>query len=77
VSASVGTLIGLKALTAAVIGGLGSIGGAVAGGVAIAVFETLGAAYLPGEYRDLAIFGLLVAFLLLRLRRLSKRAPLL
>lgn len=68
VSAYMGTLIGFKALCAAVIGGLGSIGGAVLGGVAIAVFETLWAAYLSGGYRDLAVFGLLAVFLVLRPR---------
>jgi branched-chain amino acid transport system permease protein len=73
VSASMGILIGLKALTAAVIGGLGSIGGAVAGGVLIALLETLGAAYLSAQYRDLAIFGPIAVFAMLRFRRLLGR----
>lgn len=70
ISPFAGVVIVLKALTAAVIGGLGSVGGAAAGGVAIALFETLGAAYLGADYRDLALVGLLAVFLLLRLRRL-------
>lgn len=73
ISLSTGIAIALKALTAAVIGGLGSVGGAAAGGVAIGLFETLGAAYLAAAYRDLALVGLLALFLLLRFRRLGKR----
>jgi branched-chain amino acid transport system permease protein len=66
VSAYMGTLIGFKALSAAVIGGLGSLGGAVLGGITVAAFETLWAAYFSGHYRDVAAFGLLAVFLVLR-----------
>jgi branched-chain amino acid transport system permease protein len=66
VSAYMGTLIGFKALSAAVIGGLGSIAGAVLGGVTVAAFETLWVAYFSGDYRDLAVFSLLTVFLVLR-----------
>lgn len=61
-----GTLLGLKALTAAVVGGIGSAGGAALGGVLIGVLETLWAAYLPGDYRDVALFTLLALTLALR-----------
>lgn len=73
ISLSMGAAIGLKALVAAVVGGLGSVGGAAAGGVAVGVFETLAAAYLAAEYRDLALFGMLTVFLALRFRRLLRR----
>ena len=73
VSAYMGTLIGFKALSAAVIGGLGSVAGAVIGGLFVAVFETMWAAYLSGDYRDIGVFGLLAVFLVLRPRGLFGR----
>ena len=51
-----GTLLGLKALTAAVVGGIGSVPGAALGGVLIGLFESLWAGYLPGAYREVALF---------------------
>jgi branched-chain amino acid transport system permease protein len=73
VSAYMGTLIGFKALSAAVIGGLGSLAGAVLGGITVAASETLWAAYFSGNTRDLAAFGLLAVFLVLRPRGLFGR----
>ncbi len=61
-----GLLLGFKALTAAVVGGIGSPAGAALGGALIGVVETLWAAYLPGAWREVAIFGLLAATLILR-----------
>lgn len=61
VSAYMGLQIGFKALVAAIVGGIGSVGGALIG-----VFETLWSAYLAGAYRDIAVFGLLAAVLVLR-----------
>lgn len=59
-------LIVFKGLVAAAIGGFGSLGGAVVGGVAIAVFEILWAVYLSHDGRNLAPLGLLAVLLLLR-----------
>ncbi len=60
------TGLGLKALIAAVIGGIGSVPGAFLGGIGIALIETAWSAYLPTENRDLAIDVLLVVTLVVR-----------
>jgi len=57
---------GLKALIAAIIGGIGSIPGAMLGGFAVGLFETLWSAYLPIEMRDMALYIALVVFLIFR-----------
>ncbi|MBM6595513.1 branched-chain amino acid ABC transporter permease [Microvirga pudoricolor] len=57
---------GLKALIAAIIGGIGSIPGALLGGVAVGLFETFWSAYLPIEGRDIALYGALAVFLIFR-----------
>jgi branched-chain amino acid transport system permease protein len=61
-----GFQLGLKALIAAVLGGIGSVGGALVGGIAIASFETLWSAYFPIEMRDVALYASLVAVLVFR-----------
>ncbi len=61
-----GLLLGFKALTAAIVGGIGSPAGAVLGGVLIGLAETLWAAYLSGPWRDVVVFGVLCAGLVLR-----------
>ncbi len=60
------TTLGLKALIAAIVGGIGSVPGAFMGGLAIALIEALWSAYFPIVYRDLVIDVLLVAMLVLR-----------
>ena len=62
----IGFLAGIKAFTAAVLGGIGSIPGAMLGGVILGVAETFAAAYISSEYKDIVAFGLLVLILLLR-----------
>jgi branched-subunit amino acid ABC-type transport system permease component len=61
-----GFQFGLKALIAAIIGGIGSIPGAMLGGFAVGLFETLWSAYLPIEARDMALYAALVVFLVFR-----------
>jgi branched-chain amino acid transport system permease protein len=61
-----GTLIGFKALTAALLGGIGSLSGAVLGGVVIAFTETFTAALVGGAWKDIAVFTVLVLVLWLR-----------
>jgi branched-chain amino acid transport system permease protein len=61
-----GFQFGLKALIAAIIGGIGSVPGAMLGGVAVGLFETLWSAYLPIEGRDIALYAALVVFLIYR-----------
>jgi branched-chain amino acid transport system permease protein len=62
----IGFLAGIKAFTAAVLGGIGSIPGAMLGGVLLGVVETFAAAYISSEYKDIVAFGLLVLILLVR-----------
>lgn len=59
-------LLGLKAFVAAVIGGIGNVRGAVLGGFVIAFVEQVGAFYLGADYRDVYVFALLIAILLVR-----------
>jgi branched-subunit amino acid ABC-type transport system permease component len=56
----------LKALAAAIVGGIGSLPGAFLGGLVIGAVEAGWSALFPIEYRDLAVFGLLVIFIALR-----------
>jgi branched-chain amino acid transport system permease protein len=61
-----GAMVGLKALTAAVVGGMGSVPGAFAGGLAVAAVEVAAATLIGGAWRDIVVFGLLVLFLIFR-----------
>ena len=60
------TGLGLKALIAAIVGGIGSVPGAFLGGIGIALVEALWSSYFPIADRDLVVFLLLVATLTLR-----------
>jgi branched-chain amino acid transport system permease protein len=61
-----GLLPGLKAFVAAVLGGIGSIPGAMLGGFVLGEAETLVSAYLSSSYRDLLAFLVLILILLFR-----------
>ncbi|MEM0011030.1 MAG: branched-chain amino acid ABC transporter permease [Candidatus Bathyarchaeia archaeon] len=61
-----GLLPGLKAFVAAVLGGIGSIPGAMLGGFVLGEAETLVSAYLSSSYRDLLAFLVLICVLILR-----------
>lgn len=63
---SVWILLGLKAFVAAVVGGIGNVRGAMAGGLMIGLVEQLGAAYFSTNLRDLYVFSLLIIVLLVR-----------
>lgn len=62
----VGFIIGLKAFTAAVLGGIGSIPGAMLGGFLLGLTESFTSAYLSTEYKDVVAFALLAFVLLFR-----------
>lgn len=61
-----GFIAGLKAFTAAVLGGIGSIPGAMLGGLVLGVSESMTSAYLSGAYKDVVSFGLLILILLFK-----------
>ncbi|MBL8805800.1 MAG: branched-chain amino acid ABC transporter permease LivH [Rhodospirillales bacterium] len=62
----IGFLAGLKAFTAAVLGGIGSLPGAMLGGVLIGLIEAFWSAHFPIAYKDVAVFGILVVVLIFR-----------
>jgi branched-chain amino acid transport system permease protein len=62
----VGFNAGLKAFTAAVVGGIGSIKGAMLGGLTIGVAQAFATGYLSSAYQDVIVFALLVVILLAR-----------
>ena len=70
-----GALIGLKALTAALLGGIGSLPGAALGGMLVALGEAYTAAYLASEWREVAVFTLLVLVLVFRPQGLLATLP--
>jgi len=61
-----GFIIGLKAFTAAVIGGIGNIKGAMLGGLVLGFVEAFGTEWFGGQWRDVFAFAVLIIFLTLR-----------
>lgn len=64
----------LKGLAAVILGGLGSVWGAVIGGLAIGIIEAVSTLYVPTDYRDAVAFIVIAAVLLLRPQGLFGRA---
>jgi branched-chain amino acid transport system permease protein len=62
----IGFVVGIKAFTAAVLGGIGSLPGAMLGGVLIGLIEAFWVAYLAPEYKDVATFSILILVLMFR-----------
>jgi branched-chain amino acid transport system permease protein len=60
----IGFVAGIKAFTAAVLGGIGSLPGAMLGGLMIGLIETFWSAYFPVEYKDVAAFSVLALVLI-------------
>ena len=60
---SIGFGAGIKAFTAAVLGGIGSLPGAMLGGLLIGLIETFWAGYISGAYKDVAAFSILAIVL--------------
>ena len=59
-----GFVPGVKAFTAAVLGGIGSLPGAVLGGILIGLIETIWSAYFSIDYKDVAAFSILAIVLI-------------
>jgi branched-chain amino acid transport system permease protein len=62
----IGFLAGLKAFTAAVLGGIGSLPGAMLGGLLIGMIEAFFSGYVSSTYKDVAAFAMLIAVLVVR-----------
>ncbi len=60
----IGFLAGMKAFTAAVLGGIGSLPGAMLGGMLIGLIEAFWAGYIASDYKDVAAFSILVLVLI-------------
>jgi branched-chain amino acid transport system permease protein len=61
-----GSMPGIKAFTAAVFGGIGSIPGAFIGGILLGVIEALGRAYISTQLSNSIVFAVLIIILLVR-----------
>jgi branched-chain amino acid transport system permease protein len=66
VSPTMGTMPGLKAYVAAVFGGIGSIPGAMLGGIVLGVAETMTKGFLSSQYADAISFSILIIILLVK-----------
>jgi branched-chain amino acid transport system permease protein len=66
VQVQMGTGVLIKAFAAAVVGGFGSLPGAVVGGLLVGVVESLGAGFISGTYKDVYAFILLIVVLMLK-----------
>ena len=62
----IGFQAGLKAFTAAVVGGIGNIQGAMIGGIMIGLAQTLTSGFLSSTFQDLIVFAILIVFMLFR-----------
>ena len=61
-----GAMPGIKAFTAAVFGGIGSIPGAMVGGILLGVIEIFGKAYISTRLADAIVFAVLIVVLLVK-----------
>jgi len=66
ISFFMGFLLGLRAFTAAVLGGIGNIPGAMAGGLLIGLLESYCAGYLSSRWQDVFVFGILITVLIIK-----------
>jgi branched-chain amino acid transport system permease protein len=71
---SIGFVAGLKGFTAAVIGGIGSIPGAMAGGLILGFAEAYTQGYISTKWSDLVVFSILIALMIFRPQGLLGRA---
>lgn len=65
-SPTTGSMPGIKAFVAAVFGGIGSIPGALIGGLLLGIIEILGKAYISSQMSDIIVFGVLIVVLVVK-----------
>lgn len=63
---TMGTSMGFKGLAVLIMGGLGNVGGAMAGGFILGVAEVFSVAYGASSFRDAVAFGLIILILFIR-----------
>ena len=61
-----GEVVGLKGISAMIIGGMGNIWGSIVGGLIIGLVEVLAIGYFGADFVDIAVFGLLLLILFVR-----------
>ncbi len=66
INPTMGSMLGLKAFVAAVLGGIGSLPGAMVGGFVIGIAESLTKGYVASSYADAIVFGILIVVLLIK-----------
>lgn len=66
VEPTMGALPGIKAFVAAVLGGIGSVPGAMLGGILLGIIESISKAYISSQLSDAIVFGVLILVLLLK-----------
>ena len=66
ISPTMGALLGMKAFVIVILGGLGSIPGAIRGGYILGILEAIGGGYLSAAYKDVYAFGALILILSIR-----------
>jgi branched-chain amino acid transport system permease protein len=71
---TMGNAVILKAFVVIILGGMGSVGGAILGGFLLGIVESLGGGYISTDYKDLFAFGALVTVLTIRPTGISGRA---
>ena len=66
ITPTMGSMLGLKAFVAAVLGGIGSLPGAMLGGLMIGISESLTKGYIDSQLADAIVFGILIVVLLIK-----------
>ncbi len=66
VSPGMGALLGMKAFIIVILGGLGSIPGAICGGYLLGLIESIGGGYISADYKDVFAFGALILILAIK-----------
>ncbi len=74
VSPTMGAIVTLKSFAAVVMGGFGNVSGAIVSAVLLGLAEAVGIIWMPSQYADAIVFGLMIAVLLLRPHGLFGRA---